>query len=174
MAILDGLLQFTGVAGVTTVGSGTGQGTAGMGDDPMLTAITTSNNVIDLLNARDMGIGDDPAMKLAVSVSVAGVGGTSMIVSVQGSVDNSTWVTLATGPQIITANLIVGTYLLAIDLPRMAGSLHDRPGATMGIPRYYRLGYTAAGTFTAGRFFGHLVLDRQDQLSYPPGIVIAN
>jgi hypothetical protein len=172
--ILDGNLQFTGVAGIVTVGSGTGQGTAGMGDDPMLTAITNSNNTIDLLNARDMGVGDDPALKLVCPVSVAGAGGTSMQISVQGSVDNSTWVTLATGPAIVTANLLVGTYLFAIDMPRIAGPLPDRPGATMGLPRYLRLGYTAAGVFTAGRFFGYLALDREDQISYPPGIVIAN
>jgi hypothetical protein len=172
--ILDGALQFTGVAGVTTVGSGTGQGTAGMGDDPMLAAITASNNTIDLLNARDMGVGDDPALKLVCSVSVAGVGGTSMQVSIQGSVDNSSWITLATGQGIGVANLAVGTYLLAIDLPRIAGPFPDRPGPIMGLPRYLRLAYSAAGVFTGGRMFGYLALDRTDQIAYPPGIVIAN
>jgi hypothetical protein len=172
--ILDGNLQFSGVAGVTTVGSGTGQGTAGMGDDPMLAAITNSNNVVDLLNARDMGIGDDPALKLVCPVSVAGAGGTSMQIAVQGSPDNATWVTMATGPVIVTANLLVGTYLFAIDLPRIAGPFPDRPGASQVLPRYLRLAYTAAGVFTAGRFFAYLALDREDQVAYPPGIVIAN
>lgn len=172
--MLDGALQFSGIAGITTVGSGTGQGTAGMGDDPMLAAITASNNTIDLLNPRDIGIGDDPALKLLCSVSVAGVGGTSMTVSCQASVDNSTWITLATGPTILTANLLVGTYLFAIDWPRIAGPLPTQPGATMALPRYLRLGYTAAGVFTAGRMFGYLTLDRLDQLAYPPGIVIPN
>ncbi len=147
--MLDGALQFTGIAGNVTVGSGTGQNTANMGDDPMLAAITTSNNVVDLLNARDMGIGDDPSLKLLVTVSVAGVGGTNFTVSVQMSVDNVDW-------------------------PRIIGAFSDRPGAVEALPRYLRLGYTATGTFTAGRFFGFLTLDRQDQLSYPPGIVIAN
>jgi hypothetical protein len=172
--ILDGLLQLSGIAGIVTAGSGTGQGTAGMGDDPMLTAIATSNNVVDLQNARDMGIGDDPALKILCQVSVAGVGGTSMTASVQGSVDNSTWVTLATGPTVVTANLILGTRLLDIDLPRLAGALPDRPGATMGLPRYLRLGYAAAGTFTAGRVFSFILIDRHDQIAYPPGIIIAN
>jgi hypothetical protein len=171
---LDGYLQFSGIAGITTIGSGTGQGTAGMGDDPMLAAITTSNNVIDLANARDIGIGDDPAMKILCQVSVAGVGGTSMTVSAQASVDNSTWVTLATGPTIVTANLLVGTRLLDLDWPRIAGAFADHPGAMMGLPRYLRLGYTAAGVFTAGRMFAFLVLDREDQIAYPPGIIIAN
>ena len=125
--ILDGALQFTGIAGVTTPGSGTGQNTAGMGDDPMLTAITASNNVLDLLNSRDMGIGDDPALKVVCSVTVAGVGGTSMQIAVQGSPDNSTWVTMATGPTVLTANLLVGTYIFAMDMPRIAGALPDRP-----------------------------------------------
>jgi hypothetical protein len=172
--ILDGLLQFSGVAGIATVGSGTGQGTAGMGDDPMLTAIANSNNVVDLQNARDMGIGDDPALKILCQVSVAGVGGTSVTVSAQASVDNATWITLATGPTIVAANLLVGTRLLDIDWPRIAGALPDRPGATMALPRYLRLGYASAGTFTAGRMFGFLLIDRHDQIAYPPGIVIAN
>ena len=172
--ILDGAIQFTGIAGNVTVGSGTGQNTANMGDDPMLAAITTSNNVVDLLNARDMGIGDDPVLKLLVTVSVAGVGGTNMTVSVQMSVDNSTYTTILTGPTVVTANLLVGTRLLDVDWPRIIGAFSDRPGAVEALPRYLRLGYTATGTFTAGRFFGFLTLDRQDQLSYPPGIVIAN
>lgn len=172
--ILDGLLQFTGIAGIPTVGSGTGQNTAGMGDDPMLAAITNSNNTIDLLNARDMGIGDDPALKLICPVSVAGVGGTSMQIAVQGSVDNTTWITMATGPVVLTANLLIGTYLFAADLPRIMAPFVDHPGASQALPRYLRLAYTAAGTFTAGRFFGYLGLDRTDQIAYPPGIVIAN
>ena len=172
--ILDGNLQFSGIAGITTVGSGTGQGTAGMGDDPMLAAITNSNNVVDLLNARDIGIGDDPAMKILATVSVAGVGGTSMQLSVQMSPDNATWTTVVTGFPVVTANLLVGTRLLDIDWPRIAGAFPDRPGATEALPRYLRLGYTAAGVFTAGRFFAYLVLDREDQISYPPGIIINN
>jgi len=172
--ILDGLLQFSGIAGIATPGTGTGQGTAGMGDDPMLAAITTSNNVIDLQNARDMGIGDNPALKIICVVSVAGVGGTSVTVSAQASVDNSTWVTLATGPTILTANLLIGTHLCDLDWPRIAGAMMDRPGATMALPRYLRLGYASVGVFTAGRMFGFLALDRHDQIAYPPGIVIAN
>lgn len=172
--ILDGNLQFTGIAGVPTVGSGTAQGTAGMGDDPMLAAVVNSNNTIDLLNARDMGVGDDPALKLVCTVTVAGVGGTSMQIAVQGSIDNATWITMATGPAIVTANLLVGTYLFATDLPRIAGPFPDHPGATQVLPRYLRLAYTAAGVFTAGRFFASLVLDRTDQIAYPPGIIVAN
>ena len=114
--ILDGLASVLRHRRNRYVGSGTGQGTAGMGDDPMLTAITASNNVIDLQNARDMGIGDNPALKIICIVSVAGVGGTSVTVSAQASVDNSTWVTLATGPTILTANLLVGTHLCDLGL----------------------------------------------------------
>lgn len=172
--ILDGNLQFTGIAGNMTAGTGTGQGTAGMGDDPMLTAITASNNVIDLGTARDLGVGDDSAIKLMAIVSVAGVGGTSMQIAVQGSVDNSSWTTMATGPAILTANLTIGTRLFDIDLPRIAGPFPDRPGASQALPRYLRLAYTAAGTFTAGRFFGFLTLDRHDQIAYAPGVTIAN
>lgn len=171
--ILDGNLQFSGIAGIPTVGTGTTQGTAGMGDDPMLAAITNSNNTVDLLNARDMGIGDDPALKLLTVVSVAGAGGTSMQIAVQGSPDNATWTTMQTGPVIPLANLLVGTYLFATDLARIVGPFPDRPGLQV-LPRYLRLLYAAVGVFTAGRFFGYLVLDREDQIAYPPGIIIAN
>jgi hypothetical protein len=164
MTILDGALQFSGVAG-----------TAGAtGQDSPTTGTTFSTNVIDLLNARDMGIGDDPALKILAEVTVAFAGGTSLQLSIQGSVDNATYVTLATGPAILDANLIQGTHLLDIDLPRIAGALPDRPGATMALPRYLRLSYINVGVHTGGSLWAGIVLDREDQIAYPPGIIINN
>ena len=71
---------------------------------------------------RDIGIGDDPTVKFSVSVVQPFVGGTSLQVAVQGSVDNSTYVTMASGPVIAEANLVAGCHLLDIDLPRIAGA----------------------------------------------------
>jgi hypothetical protein len=160
--IIDGLNQFSGTAGV-----------AGSTDSPT-TGAQFSNNVIDLQNARDLGVGDDPAIKVLAQVMTAFTGGTSLQVSVQGSVDNSTFTTMASGPVILEANLIAGTHLCDLDLPRIAGALPDRPGASQAMPRYLRLGYTTVGTHGAGALFAALVLDRHDQIAYPPGIVIAN
>jgi hypothetical protein len=160
--IIDGLLQFSGTAG-----------TAGSTDSPT-TGAQFSNNVVDLQNARDMGIGDNPALKVFAAVTTAFTGGTSLQITVQGSTDNSTFTAMASGPVIIEANLIVGTHLCDLDLPRIAGALMDRPGASQALPRYLRLGYTSVGTHGAGALFAALVLDRHDQIAYPPGIVIAN
>src|SRR6266576_4670996 len=107
--ILDGNLQFTGVAG-----------TAGSPDNPT-TGTQASTNVIDLLNARDMGIGDAPALKLSVEVLTTFTGGTSLQVNIQGSVDNVTYTTMAFGPIVAEANLVAGTFLFDVDLPRIVG-----------------------------------------------------
>jgi hypothetical protein len=160
--IIDGLLQFSGTAGI-----------AGSTDSPT-TGAQFSNNVIDLQNARDLGIGDDSAIEVLCVVTTAFTGGTSLAVSVQGSVDNSTFTTMITGPVVAEANLIPGTNLANFTLPRIAGALMDRPGATQALPRYLRLGYTTVGTHGAGALFASMVLDRHDQIAYPPGIVIAN
>ena len=155
---IDGALQFSGTAGV-----------AGSPDSPT-TGTQVSNNVIDFLNARDMGIGDDPALKVLAEVTVAFTGGTSLQVNYQTSPDNSTWTTAVSGPVIAEANLTVGAYLLSIDVPRPAAGL-------AAIPRYARLQYVTVGTHGAGSLFASIVLDREDLptlLAYPPGLVIAN
>lgn len=160
--IIDGALQFSGTAG-----------TAGSTDSPT-TGTQASNNVIDLLNARDMGIGDDPALKILAVVTTTFTGGTNLQVGVSMSVDNSSWTIILRGPTVVEANLIQGTKLLDIDWPRIAAALSDRPGSMEALPRYLRLDYISSGTHGAGALFAAIVLDRQDQISYPPGIVIAN
>lgn len=165
--------------------------------DTWTTAATAapSTNVIDLAGpglpasasglggspGRDMGIGDDPALKIRATVAAAFVGGTNAQVLLQGAPDNGsgspgTYVTMATGPLVVTANLGVGAALLDIDMPRPA------PGQAP--PRFLRLAYTTTGTFTAGGLLiGEIVIDRQDQVNtptigvsggYPAGIYITN
>jgi hypothetical protein len=160
--IIDGALQFTGTAG-----------TAGSPDNPT-TGTQASTNVIDLVNFRDMGIGDDPALKILVSVTTTFTNGTNLQVGVSGSVDNSSWTIIMRGPTVIEANLLQGVHLLDVDLPRVAAAYGDRVGSMEALPRYLRLDYITSGTHNAGGVFGAIVLDRQDQISYPPGIVIAN
>src|SRR5262249_41814598 len=107
--------------------------------------------------------------------------GTNMAVSLQGAPDNGSgapgsFTTYATGPTVTDANLIVGTRLLEIDMPR--------PPAGSPIPRFLKLVFTSSGTHTAGKVRGAIVLDRHDQVyngtinsilgGYPPGIAIAN
>jgi hypothetical protein len=172
--ILDGLLQFS----------------APTGDAP--TASGVSTNVIDLhmagipvlaagQGARDIGIGDDPAMKLLVQVITAFTGLTSLAVALQGAPDNGSglpaaFVTWWTGPAVLAASLTAGARLYDMDMPR--------PPAGLPVPRFLQLAYTIAGVGTGGVLKGFIVLDRHDQMynanannilgGYPPGIVITN
>ena len=156
----------------------------------------TSANVIDLgINsgipssangggARDIGIGDDPAMKLLVQVITAFTSGGAgtLAVSLQGAVDNgsglpaafSTWYT---SPVYALATLSLGGRLMDMDMPR--------PPDGIAVPRFLRLSYAIAGaTMTAGTIEAFLVIDRMDQMynatnnaimgGYQPGITIAN
>lgn len=170
--ILDALLQFDAAA---TPWTGT----------------TNSTNVIDLGvtsgiptsanggGARDIGIGDDPAMKLLVQVTTTFLGGTNLTVNFQGAVDNgagapAAFTTYVSSPAILLAALIQGARLFDIDVPR------PPPGVVT--PRFLRLTYVASGTFTAGVIESLIVLDRMDQIeqtnavmgAYPAGINVAN
>jgi hypothetical protein len=178
--ILDGLLTFTSLAG----------GGIGIGDSPTVTG-GVSTNQIDLgisglptsasgAGARDIGIGDDPSLKLLVLVTTAFVGGTSLQVGIQGAPDNGAgapgaYTTMASGPVVLLANLIAGARLFDDDIPR--------PAAGQALPRYLQLVYTiAAGPMTAGTLKGFIVLDRHDLPEqsnavlggYPVGITVAN
>lgn len=169
-------------------------------DDAVSLAIAVgtqvSTNVIDLgINsgipssangggARDIGIGDDPAMKLLVLVTTtftSGGAGT-LQVTFQGAVDDGTGAPAAfsswwSSPAYALATLNAGSRLLDMDMPR--------PPDGIAIPRYLRLLYTVAGaTMTAGAVSSFIVLDRDDQPyqstdnsilgGYPAGITVAN
>lgn len=134
--------------------------------------------------ARDMGIGDDPALKMLVIVTTtftSGGAGTLQI-ALQGAIDNgagapaafSTW---WTGSAYALATLNAGSRLYDMDFPR--------PPDGIAIPRFVRMLYTIAGaTMTAGQIVSGIVLDRDDQPysstdnsiigGYPAGINIAN
>jgi len=156
--VIDGALQFSGTAG-----------TAGSPDLPT-TGTQQSTNIIDLVNQRDMGIGDDPALKLVCVVTTTFTGGTSLQVQFQGAPNNAgipgTWSTYAESAAVLEADLVAGRYLLPIDVPR--------PPPGIGLPRFLRLQYVSAGTHGAGGVFAALVLDRQDYVNYPAGITIPN
>ncbi len=182
--ILDSYLLFTGGGG----GIGNGDGAT----DSPTTGTQVSSNVIDLGvigipsfanggGARDIGIGDDPAMKLMVTVTTLFAGSSTLIVILQGAPDNGSgvpvsWTTMYTSATIAAANLTVGARLADIDVPRVI------PGQP--IPRFLRLEFTNGGTSTAGAVEAAIVLDRFDQIrgtgvsgnisGYPAGINIAN
>lgn len=184
--ILDAFLQFTGApatGGIVVTGTNY---------DLPTTGTQNSSNIIDLhlagipvlvnlQGARDIGIGDDPALKLLVQVVTAITGGTSLQVVLQGAPDDGTgapgsYVNWWASPVYAEATLVQGARLYDMDMPR--------PPAGVTIPRFLRLGYVSAGTHTAGALGAWIVLDRMDQQyrstgnavlgGYPAGIVVAN
>lgn len=185
--ILDGFLAFdtayTMVAGTTgTVGAHVSTNIIDLG-------IFGSNATTGIPNsaagggARDIGIGDDPAMKLLVVVTTTITGGASTLaVALQGAVDNgsgapaafSTW---WTGPATALASLVAGARLYDMDMPR--------PPDGIAIPRFLQMQYTIGGAaLTGGTLQAYIVLDRFDQVyqstnnaiygGYPAGINVAN
>lgn len=121
-----------------------------------------SDNIVDLLNARDLGIGDSPAVQVIASVNTAFTTTNSgtLQVQFQGSTDSSTWTTYAETPAIAQSALTAGRQLAGFDVPR--------PGPGVALPRYYRLNYVVGtGTFTAGKVDAWLGIGRSDLVTYP-------
>lgn len=184
--ILDGLLTFTG----TSQGA-TGGITSGPQTDLPTTGTQDASNVIDLGlagiptsanggGARDIGAGDDPALKLSVVVTAAMVGGTNLSLQLAGAPDNGSgapgsYTVMWQSPAVVlTAAMIAGAQLANIDVPR--------PIWEQVLPRFLKLTFVTTGTYTAGGIEGQIVLDREDQIigttgarsGYPAGINIAN
>ena len=147
--IIDGLLLFSSAQNLTT-------------------GTEVSTNVIDLLNARDMGVGDDPALKIAcfVITAFATTDSATLTIQAQGSTDNSTFTVYAQSRAYSAADLTAGEKLFPIDWPHRSVS---------ALPRYLRLAYVCSTLhFTPGALTSMLVLDRQDGTQYPAGITVAN
>jgi hypothetical protein len=185
--ILDNLLMFTGTSNGATGGVQLGPQT-----DRFTTGTQTSSNIIDLhmagipvlasgQGARDMGIGDAPALKILAQVITAFGAGTNVIISLQGATDNgsgspASFTTWWSSPTYTAAQLVAGARLFDMDMPR--------PPAAVAEPRFLQLQYVSTGTFTSGALEACIVIDRHDQFyqgtsnavlgGYPPGVVIAN
>lgn len=183
--IIDALLRFTGAS--------TGVGNSDGATDSPTTGTQNSSNVIDLGissgiptsanggGARDIGIGDNPALKLLVQVVTAFASGTSLQLVLQGAVDNGSGAAAAfsnwwLSPAYAEAALNAGSRLYDMAMPR--------PPDGIAIPRFLRMGYITVGTHTAGSISAQIVLNRDDQPysstdnsvqgGYPAGINIAN
>lgn len=141
----------------------------------VLTTNLTSSNAIDLQNARDMGVGDDPAVKFVCMVNTRFTSSSSastlqvQIIS-SAAADLSSPTVLAESSTFSAAQmdaLPLFQRLFDIDWPRSRGTLQRYVGA-----RYIVGGPVA---WSAGALTTMFVLDRDDiVLSYPPGIVISN
>lgn len=178
--ILDRLQTFSGGLGGAT--SPNDAPTTGTQEAPNILDYGILSGIPSSANgggARDMGVGDDPALKLSVVVTTAFVGGTSLQLQLSGAPDDGSggdgsYTIMWTGPAVVLANLDAGQQLGNIDLPRPV------PGQAM--PRFLKLEYITVGTHTAGQVQASWVLDRDDQIlgtdgaysGYPAGINVAN
>lgn len=178
--ILDALFSFTSTSG-DSITSSSGTITSGNIIDLGGPALPASQSSPYAYPFRDVGIGDDPALKLLVVCVTTFAGGTSLAISLQGAPDNGsgspgTFVTWYTTPAVVLASLVQGARLMDMDMPR--------PPQGVVEPRFLQLAYTVSGTFTGSTLRGYIVLDRHDQIysstnnsilsGYAPGIVIQN
>lgn len=134
-----------------------------------ITASAASTDVIDLGVLQDLGIGDDPAIAILalITETFTAAGAATLVTSLQGSVDNSAWTDMAMTNAIGKASLVAGAEICRWDLPSLI--------AGQSPPRYLRMNFTVAtGPMTAGKVTAGLLLDRQYNRGYAPGIVIAN
>ena len=184
--IIDGLLLLTGTSnGATATIAGSAY------TDSPTTGTQASSNVIDLGvtsgvpasasggGARDIGVGDDPSMKITAIVTTAFTGGTSLQLQVQGAPDNGVggqgaYTTMWTSPVFAEASLVAGAQLANIDFPRVIfGQV---------LPRFIKLNFISVGSHGAGAIEASVVIDRDDQImgtggaysGYVPGITVAN
>lgn len=188
--IIDNFLQFTG----GTAGVGNSDGAT---DTPTSGSAGVSSQIVDLGvgtssqagipsfasggGARDIGIGDDPSLKLMVRVTTVMTTGNTISVLLQGAPDSGTgtegtYYTMVTGPAITTAP--VGTELLPFDVPKVPYGVTNAV-----LPRFLRLNYVVTNTANVtGKIRGAIVLDRHDQAQqanavlggYIAGVTISN
>lgn len=150
--------------------------------DPTGTAITAtaaSTNIIDLVNQRDLGIGDNPALKVLVvpGATFTAGGAATLTIQFQGAPDNGsgapgTYLTYAETAALSIAQLNTLASTMNNDLFPL-----DVPGRPPGapLPRFYRLNYVVAtGPFTAGTLQAYMLIGRDDIVFYPSGFTVAN
>lgn len=165
LLLFDGSVNAQGTLAGTTVNSGTTFTDA---------ANTDSANVIDVSQiaasaagrGRDIGIGDDPDLQVAIVVttSFAGVGA-SLQVLLETSADDGTgnpdtWVPIAESPEVNVAALVAGYQFNNFVMPP-------------GVQKYLKLTYVVTGAnMTAGAIAAGIVVDREllgPNLGYPSG-----
>jgi hypothetical protein len=184
--ILDNLLLFTG-----TSNGASGGITASAYADLPTTGTEIASNIIDLGvtsgvpssanggGARDIGVGDKPALKLSAIVTTAITGGTSLQLLLAGAPDNGSgspgsYTTMWTSFAYLEAALVAGAQLANIDVPRVVTG--------QVLPRFLRLSFISAGTHSAGAIQAQIVIDRDDQIlglagvyaGYPAGVTVSN
>ncbi len=153
-------------------------------DSQAITATAASTNVLDLLNARDLGVGDNDLNVMVISDGTfASADGTATLnIQFQGAPDNGsgapgTYTTYAETGVLTQTQLNsggAGAVLLPIEVPARA-VMGDTGNGTV-LPRFYRLNYVnGTEVFSAGHItFAGIVLDAERPTQYPSGFTVAN
>lgn len=183
--ILDGLLTFTG-----TFWGASGGIQSGTYTDQPTTGTQDASNIIDLGitlgiptsanggGARDLGIGDYPAMKLSAIATAAFTASNTIYCELQGAPDNGSgapgsWTVMWTGATFTSAP--AGAQLANVDLPRAVFE--------QVLPRFLKMTFVSGGTTnTTGLVEAQIVLDLDQQIissagdlsGYPAGTTVAN
>ena len=134
----------------------------------VLTTAARSTNILDLVNPRDIGVGDKPPLKIVVKVDTTfqSTDAGTLTIQVQGSTDGSTWDVYAQSPAIAKTALVAGAQFV-IDMPAVA------PGKSL--PRYVSLNYAKTlGDWTTGAVTAFMVLDAQQNRAYSAGVIVTN
>lgn len=150
---------------------------ASVSDYQTLVGVTnsTGSKVINLGNARDLGIGDGEAVpKVALYLGAAITSSCSSLrlnFQFQGSTDSTNWTTYVESGAIATTTLVANAKVLPIDVP------HRAPGAAL--PLYYRINIAQTGnasgeSISTGSIFGGIVIQRSDNpiSQYPSNFVV--
>ena len=133
----------------------------------LTTGTIVSSNVLDLANARDIGVGRPLKVAMYVTTAFASTDSGTLTVLYRVSTDNSTYTTLVSSRAYTAGELAINTKLFPIDVP----ALDDN----VALPRYHRLDYVMGALhFTPGAITAALVIDRHDVRAYPAGQVVAN
>jgi hypothetical protein len=153
-------------------------------DSQAITVTAPSTNVLDLLNARDLGVGDNDLQVMVISDGLfASADGTATLnIQFQGAPDNGsgapgTYTTYAeTGALTITQLNSGGAGGAVFNVEVPARVVMGDTGQGTVLPRFYRMNYVeGVEAFTAGHItFAGIVLDAERPTQYPSGFTVAN
>ena len=137
---------------------------------------TSTSSVINLGNARDMGLGQGqeiPQIAVVVGTAITSAcSSTKINAQFQGSTDSVNWNTYVESGALSTASYAAGYFVLPIAVPR-------RPDG-IALPLYYRMNLVVTGnalaeTISTGTVIGGIVLTRGDNTigQYPAGFSVS-